>query len=199
MDVTFTKSWYDEVKEKTSAETLIAGGAAIVSQHADSKGAPTACEEHNVPNVAYNIDTSSIAPNTALISSKINWTPYFKYIIDAGMNGTKIDADWCGTIATGSVEVTTPNAKVATADAVKTIEDIKAKLASGEIKVYDLNKDNYITVDGKKLTSAMADIDDDGDFSHEKECAVDGVYMESHFRSAPSFDIDIDGIYLLNN
>ena len=42
MDVTFTGSWYDETLEKEGAEKLIQGGCKLISQHADSLGAPTA-------------------------------------------------------------------------------------------------------------------------------------------------------------
>ena len=42
MDVTFTGSWYDETAEKEAANKLIEGGCKLISQHADSMGAPTA-------------------------------------------------------------------------------------------------------------------------------------------------------------
>ena len=64
-----------------SANALIADGCVLISQHADSEGAPKACEEAGIPNVAYNLDTREWGPNTALISSKINWVPYFEHII----------------------------------------------------------------------------------------------------------------------
>ena len=57
MDVTFTGSWYDEALEKEAANKLIAGGCKLISQHADSMGAPTACETAGVPNVSYNGST----------------------------------------------------------------------------------------------------------------------------------------------
>ena len=44
MDVKYSGSWYDENAEKTIAKELIAGGCKLISQHADSHGAPTACE-----------------------------------------------------------------------------------------------------------------------------------------------------------
>lgn len=194
MSVRFTGSWYNESDEKTTAEALINEGAAIISQHADSNGAPTACEENGVPNVAYNVDTSVVGPNTALVSSKIDWTPYFKHIIYCAAMGKEIETDWCGTMATGSVVLTdlTKNVANGTAEKIKEVED---DLKSGKIKVFDVNN---FTVGGKKLTTAAADIDDDGTFSHETECLINGVYMESVYRSAPSFDIDIDGITIIN-
>ena len=113
MDVTFTGSWYDEALEKEAANKLIAGGCKLISQHADSMGAPTACETAGVPDVSYNGSTEAACPNTYLISSRIDWAPYYEYAIKAAMNGEAIDADWTGTLATGSVVLTDVNEKVA--------------------------------------------------------------------------------------
>ena len=81
MEVTFTGEWYSEVKEKEAANKLINDGCVLISQHADSMGAPTACEEAGVPNVSYNGSTVDACPNTFIVSSAINWAPYFEYII----------------------------------------------------------------------------------------------------------------------
>ena len=43
MEVTFTGSWYDETAEKEGANKLMNNGCVLISQHADSMGAPTAC------------------------------------------------------------------------------------------------------------------------------------------------------------
>ena len=72
MEVTFTGSWYDETAEKEGANTLIKDGCVLISQHADSMGAPTACEAAGVPDVSYNGSTIDAAPNTYIISSKIS-------------------------------------------------------------------------------------------------------------------------------
>ncbi|MFR5782797.1 MAG: BMP family ABC transporter substrate-binding protein, partial [Oscillospiraceae bacterium] len=82
MDVTFTGSWYDETAEKEGANNLIAGGCVLISQHADSMGAPTACEVAGVPNVSYNGSTIDACPNTFIVSSRIDWAPYFEYMIN---------------------------------------------------------------------------------------------------------------------
>ncbi|MBR6917688.1 MAG: BMP family ABC transporter substrate-binding protein, partial [Clostridia bacterium] len=121
MEVQFTGSWYDETVEKNAAETLIERGCKLISQHADSMGAPTACEDANVPNVSYNGSTVEACPNTFIVSSRINWEPYFEYIITCVKNGESIDTDWTGTIATGSVLLTDVNEKAAAAGTVEAI------------------------------------------------------------------------------
>ena len=191
MDVTFTNSWYDQTLENEAANKLIENGCVLLSQHADSMGAPSACEQAGVPNVSYNGSTIAACPNTFIVSSRINWEPYFEYIIDCAMNGKAIDTDWTGTIATGSVELTEVNEAVAAEGTQEAIDAAKAKLESGEIHVFDTAS---FTVKGETLTSYLADVDDMGDFQPETEVIKDGCFHESEFRSAPYFDIDIDGI-----
>ena len=192
MKVTYTNSWFDIALEREAALNLINDGCVLISQHADSEGAPKACEEKGVPNVAYNISTISMGPNTAIISSKINWAPYYKLVIEAVAKGEAVPTDWCGTIATGSVELTELNEKVAASGTQAKLDEVKSQLEKGEIKVFDTKN---FTVDGKALTEYKADVD--GDFKGETNVIENGVFVESgdEFRSAPYFDIKyIDGI-----
>ena len=195
MDVTFTGSWYDETAEKEGAQKLIDGGCKLISQHADSMGAPTACENAGVPDVSYNGSTISVAPNTYIISSRINWEPYYEYAITACMNGQAIDTDWTGTIATGSVQLTDLNTNVAAAGTQEAIDTAKAALEAGTLHVFDTAN---FTVGGETLSSYLADVDSDDAFTPETEVISNGYFHESEFRSAPYFDMQIDGITLLD-
>ena len=191
MDVTYTYSWYSPTDEQTGAEFLIDKGAQLISQHADSMGAPNACEAKNIPNVTYNVSTKAECPKTYIAGSRINWEPYFEYMIDCVINGDKIDSDWCGNLATGSVEVLEFGSAVA--DGTKeAVAAAKALLEAKALKVFDTSK---FTVDkGQKLTSYKADVKDYGDYVGETEVVFDGVFNESSFRSAPYFNLIIDGI-----
>ena len=195
MDVKFTGSWYDEQKEKEAAQALINGGGVLISQHADSMGAPTACETAGVPNVSYNGSTVAACPNTFIVSSRIDWTPYFKYMIGQVEKGEAIATDWTGTIKTGSVVLTDVNEKAAAAGTADKLADVKAKLLDGTINVFDTA--NW-TEKGVKLESYMADVDTDADFAKDTEAIENGVFYESKHRSAPYFDVMIDGITLLD-
>ena len=195
MEVQFTGSWYDEALEKEAATKLISDGCKLISQHADSMGAPTACENANIPNVSYNGSTQAACPNTFIISSRIDWAPYYKYVIDCYENGKEIDADWVGGLEEGSVKLTEVNeiaAAKGTKDALKAVEeDIK----SGKIKVFATDT---FTVEGKALDSYLADVDTDENYTPDTEVITDGYFHESEMRSAPYFDLNIDGITLLN-
>ena len=195
MEVTFTGSWYDETAEKEGAQKLINNGCKLISQHADSMGAPTACEQAGVPNVSYNGSTISACPNTYLISSRIDWTPYYEYAIGCVMNGEAIDADWTGTLSTGSVVLTDLNTDVAAAGTQEAIDEAIAALEAGTLHVFDTST---FTVNGETLTSYMADVDTDADYTPDTEVISDGYFHESEYRSAPYFDLRIDGITLLD-
>ncbi|MCI6586661.1 MAG: BMP family ABC transporter substrate-binding protein [Oscillibacter sp.] len=212
MEVTFTGSWYDETLEKTGAELLIDRGCKLISQHADSFGAPTACQNAGVPNVSYNGSTKNVGADTYIISSRIDWAPYYEYAIKAVMNGTAIDADWTGTLATGSVVLEELNTDVAAAGTAEAIEAAKAKLESGELHVFDVStfttkaddtmntfKVDFLKVDENgHITSYLADVDTDEAYTGDTEVIHDGYFAESEKRSAPYFDLQIDGIELLN-
>ena len=195
MEVTFTGSWYDETAEKEAANKLIANGCKLVSQHADSMGAPTACETAGVPNVSYNGSTISACPNTFIVSSRIDWAPYYKFVINAVANGETIPADWTGTLATGSVVLTEVNEAAAAAGTADKIAEVKAALEAGTIHVFDTAN---FTVGGETLTSYMADVNTDANYEADTEVILDGYFHESEMRSAPYFDLRIDGITLLD-
>ena len=199
MKVQFTGSWYDEKEEKAAAEALIALGCDLISQHADSMGAPTACENAGIPNVSYNGSTVESCPNTFIVSSRINWAPYFEYMINQKNAGEAIDTDWVGSIETGSVVLTDVNAQAAAAGTVEAIEAVKAEFAAGTRKVFDTATEGFITVNGAALTSYTADVDTDAAFTPDTEAVADGYFHESEYRSAPYFDVKIDGIELLNS
>ena len=194
MEVTFTGSWYDEAAEREGANNLISRGAKLISQHADSMGAPSACEVAGIPNVSYNGSTYSACPNTFIVSSRINWVPYFKYIIAQKAKGEAIAADYTGSIKDGSV-VLTNLGSAAAAGTVEAIVAARTQLANGTLNVFDTSK---FTVGGKTLTSCPADVDTDDNNTPDTEAIENGVFRESKHRSAPYFNVEIDGITLLD-
>jgi len=191
MEVTFTNSWYDPTLEKEGATKLINNGCVLISEHADSMGAPTECEANNVPFVFYNGSAADACPNTFIVASRIDWAPYMEHAMTCVANGEAIEADWIGTLATGSVKMTDINDKAAAAGTAEKLAEVEAKLVSGELKVFDTAA---WTVNGETLTEYLADVDDMGDFQPETNVIADGFFHESEYRSAPYFDIDIDGI-----
>ncbi len=221
MEVKYTNSWYDQEVERTTAESLIDSGCVLISQHADSMGAPDACKDRNIPNVSYNMNTVTQGgpsyANTYVAHSKINWEPYYENIIKAVATGKKIDGEkdqnWTGTLANGSVEYEVSSTLI-NSDGQNKIKEVEKKLKNGSLKVFDTSTFTVFDSDEKgeypptkgtdfnhdengHLTSLMADIKDEGDYVRDTEIVKDGVVQESVYRSAPAFDLIIDGITIL--
>ena len=191
MDVTFTNSWYDPTLEQEGAIKLIENDCKVISLHADSMGAPTECQNNGVPFVFYNGSAMDVCPDTYITSTYINWQPYMLYSMECAMNGEQIVADWTGTMAGGSVDMWEVNEAVAAEGTVEKMAEVRAMLEDGTLKVFDTST---FTVNGETLTSYLADVDDMGDYVGETEAVADGYFHESEYRSAPYFDLDIDGI-----
>ncbi len=180
MDVQFTGSWYDAIEEQNAAEALIDRDCVLISQHADSMGAPGACEAAGVPNVSYNGATYDSCPETFIVSSRINWAPYFAYIIKCVNTGATIDTDWCGGINEGSVVLTGINENAAAEGTLEALKKAVEGLKDGSVNVFDTAN---FTVNGAAVTG---------------DNVVDGIFEESKTQSAPYFDLKIDGITCLN-
>ena len=199
MDVQYTNSWYDPTMEAEAAKALVSSGCIILSQHADSTGAPSACEAllesgTTVYCVGYNIDMLKVAPKAALTSAQNVWSVYYTYALGCAVNGEDIATDWAKGYSEGAVKISDLGESCAPGTAEKVAEVEKA-LKDGTLHVFDTSK---FTVNGEKVTSAMA-IDTDGDFVPDSEEAIkDGIFYESTIRSAPYFGLRIDGIRELN-
>ena len=154
-------------------------------------GAPTECEANNIPFVFYNGSAANDCPNTFIVASRIDWTPYMVYAMTCTAEGKDIGADWTGTIATGSVKMTDINEQAAAPGTAEKLAEVQELLESGKLQVFDTST---WTVNGETKTEYMADVDDMGDFQPDTNVIADGYFHESEFRSAPYFDIDIDGI-----
>ena len=194
MEVIYTNSWYDETLEKEAANSLINNGCKLISEHADSMGAPTACETAGVPNVSYNLSFIDSCPTTYLCGSRINWRPYFTVMVEAVVAGEAIPTDWFGTLDNAAVECLEINETIAAAGTADKINEVYAQLMDGSIKVFDTAN---FTVGGKTITSQGADVINDGTFSKETEVVSGTLYEESKYRSAPYFDLIIDGITII--
>ena len=182
MEVKYTNSWASFDLEKECAESLIADKCVLISQHADTTGAPTACEAAGVPCVGYNIDMTSVAPNTALTSASMDWGVYYTYAVQCMLDGTAIDTDWCKGFAEGADKITALNDKTVAEGTEEKVKEVEDALIDGSLHVFDTSA---FTVDGKELDTYK---------KGDTEYISDGYFHESEYGSAPAFDIAIDGI-----
>lgn len=188
MEVKYTNSWADMSAEAEVANALIADGCVLISQHADTTGAPSACEAAGVPCVGYNVSMISVAPNTALTSASIDWSVYYTYATECAMNGEAIDTDWCHGFADGADKLTELNENVIAEGTEEKVKEVEAAIINGSTHVFDTST---FTVDGKFLEDAIAE---GGEYADYADYVSDGYFHESELASAPSFAIIIDGI-----
>ena len=196
MMVEFIGSWGDPTMEAATAQDLIDRGAVLISQHSDSTTPATTAQSNGVFHVGYNLDMTDVAPEASIISSRIDWTNYFVYVIETIVNGGTVDQDYKQHgYKDGDVALTTLNESIAAEGTADKLAEVEASLADGSLQVFDTSK---FTVDGKTATKGLVDMD--GDFQGEEDCNAifDGYYHESYFKSAPNFDLRIDGIKLIN-
>jgi basic membrane protein A len=116
-------------------------------------------------------------------------------MIECVKNGEPIAADWTGTVKDGSVMLTDLNEAVAAPGTKEAISAAADKLNAGELKVFATDA---WTVNGEHLTEYLADVDSDPNYEPDTNVISDGYFHESEFRSAPYFDLAIDGITIMN-
>ena len=204
MKTVVTKSWGDEGRETTGANKLADAGCKVISQHADTYGAPKACNAKGIPNVSYNVSANGgELASTYLCSSRINWQPYFTYVVNQIKAGATIAYDWTGGLKEGSV-VVGDLGSCAASGTKEAMDAAKAKIISGELNVFDCSKftisaannpyfDGQVDADGH-VTSCKANVIPDDNYAPDTEVVSNGVYQESVKRSAPYFELNVDGI-----
>ncbi len=200
MDVQYTNSWYDPTAEAEAANALVASGDIIISQHADSTGAPAACEAlleggTTVYCVGYNIDMLSVAPKAALTSAQNRWSVYYTYAMNCIVNGEEIATDWAEGYNEDAVMISALGESCAAGTAEK-VAEVEAAIKDGSLNIFDLST---FTVGGQPADPETLAIDTDGDWVPDSGKPIsDGVFYESTLRSAPYFALRIDGITELN-
>jgi len=189
MEVKYTNSWSSFDLEKEAADALISNGCVLISQHADTTGAPTACEAAGVPSVGYNISMIATAPNTALTSAAIDWAPYVTYAVQSVIDGKSFETDWCQGYKEGANSITELNQAVIAPGTEEKVKEVESAIIAGTLHVFDTST---FTVGGQKLDTYKKD-------GIDVEYISDGYFHESVFGSAPAFDILIDGITTIEN
>lgn len=95
MLVKYTNTWSNYSLEKQAATELIDQECVLISQHADTTGPATACENANqtvpVYHVGYNQSMTDIAPTRSLVSCSVDYSYYFEQSIYALLHDKRIE------------------------------------------------------------------------------------------------------------
>lgn len=189
MTVKYTNTWENYQLEKKCARELIDEGCVIISQHSDTAGPASACEETDrskyVYFVSYNVSMRDIAPTTYLTGSKINWGPYIDEAVQAILNHEDIEENVKGRVSgndSGSgfdydwVQMLEINDFVAA-------EGTREKLQS---LINDFKKNEVSVFYGNYTGKDPADASDTIDLREE--------YYENEKSSAPTFHYVLDDV-----
>lgn len=129
--VVWTNAWYDPPKDTDSAKTLIGQGADVLTQHTNTSAVASAAEAAGKMVIPYNSDMKSVAPNAQIAALVLNWGPYYaKKINQALENKWENKPVWMH-LKEGAISLENISDKVP-ADVVKKMEEVKAKINSGE-------------------------------------------------------------------
>ena len=207
MEVQYTNSWFDLAGEAEAANILMANGCVIIGQHADSTGAPSAVQEALEKgtvaySVGYNIDMLSVAPDAALTSAQNNWSVLYQATLEKFIAGEEIPADYATGHANNAVMISALGSSCAEGTQ-EAVDAAWAGIDDGSLKVFDTSK---FTVGGQTVSEYEVNFSivdfATGDVVFEgptENVISDGAFQESVYRSAPYFDLRIDGITELNN
>ena len=125
------------------------------------------------------------------------------------MDGTAIDTDWCKGLDTGSAELIGYSETNVTDAMKKTVEETSQKIIDGSLKVFDtstftvspktleansISSENYTIDEDGHLLTYMADAVYDDQYTPDTQVIKDGEFSESSVRSAPYFNVIIDGV-----
>jgi len=190
--VRYTGEWSDFNRERDCTKALIDEGCIVISQHTDTIGPAVACEQsgRQVYHIGYNKNMMEVAPSTALVACRINWSPYIVGAVKAVMENRRIESvvsgkvhgnDICAGIDKGWVEVLELNLSVAAEGSRQRIEELTEGFRRGRIPIF---KGNYTGVN-------PADPTDTVDLSRE--------YVECRESSLCTFCYLLDGIVTVDS
>ena len=183
MKVKYVNSWSNASEEAAAAAALADEGCVLISQHSDNTTPATAAQDAGVFHCGYNNDMTGVAPESSIISCRVDWAPYFVYAISAVANGEEFAQDWTAGYADGSVKLTTLNEAIAAPGTAEALEAAEAELADGlHVFAGPLSGHPAQDPDGEVWSIG------EGEYFAESDLSQDGGL------SAPQFCYIIDGI-----
>ena len=138
--VVFTGSWCDPGQQATAANSLIDGGADVLTQHQDcTKTIIETAERRGALTVGYHADASSLAPKGWIVGSVWNWPALYVDMVKTASEGnfkaSKYDGKYRGTLSDNIVLSTGFGAEVP-ADVQALVEEKKQAIIAGTLNPF---------------------------------------------------------------
>lgn len=211
LEVYYTNTWMDMDAEATAADKMIRSGCVLIAQQSDSTSVAETIEKawkkgRHVYYIGSGEAADAAAEDAVLTSAVSDWSVYYMQLFTALSEEKDFAQDWSQGLSEGAVSITKLGKHVAPKTAEK-VKKVQKKLTNGKLYVFDITK---FTVGGMRIGDADASVDLTAPDSTEEPAEDDivksaltsydgGTYFaESVLRSAPYFELHIDGIKEMN-
>lgn len=155
MNVVYINSWGDAALEQAAAESLLAQGCDVLTQHADTSAAQVEAEKVGAFAVGYNLDNSKVAPGSFLTSPIWFHEAYLVPTIKKMIAGTYVPESYYGTMADGYIGLA-PLTDLVSDEAKAEVERVKEEIVAGNFPIFvgplKDNEGNEVVADGDALT-----------------------------------------------
>ena len=140
-------------KETQCAQSLIDAGIKYMGMEATSPAVAQTCEKNGAYCIGYHVDMSSYAPDAVLCSFTWNFAPIFEQIFKDKAAGAEMkDLYYEG----GDCAKLTDFSDLVPADIQQKANELKEKIASGEVQVYagplSDDKGNELVAEGQTMS-----------------------------------------------
>jgi basic membrane protein A and related proteins len=167
--VVWVNSWFDPPKESEAAQSLINAGADVLLQNTDSPAVLQTAEKNGKHAFGWDSDMSDKAPKAHLASCIANWGPYYKKAVKDVLDGTWTAERTVWGVKEGQNELV-KIADIVPAAAKAKVEEVKAKMKSGEFEVF-----SGPLVDSTGTERLAKDVKADQDWKDKVDFYVKGV------------------------
>ena len=135
MNVVYINSWGDAALEQAAAESLLAQGCDVLTQHADTSAAQIEAEKVGAYAVGYNIDNSKVAPGSFLTAPIWHHEAYLVPTIKKIIDGTYVPEAYYGTMADGYIGLA-PLTDLVSDEAKAEVERVQAEIIAGNYPIF---------------------------------------------------------------
>lgn len=167
MDIRWIFTWFDPVKEREAAESLLDSGATVIITGADTPGPVQAAADRGYTGIAYDSDNACQGLEASCLTVPYwNWGPVYLDIVNQVKAGTWKPSDWYGEASDGLLglygfmEGQEPYPSVPES-VIPEVRELLDKMLAGEFTRFDIftgpiydNQGNLVVPEGVTLTQS---------------------------------------------
>lgn len=152
--VVWVNSWYDPVKEREAADTLLAQGADVLTHHTDSPAAVQAAKEAGAMSVGYHSDMAAYGGDSQLAAVVHKWEDFYQQRVQEVLDGSWTSRSVWEGMDKGMIDIVSYSPRLP-ADLKAKVEKAKADIIAGRLHPFDgpvHNQQGEVMNGGQRLT-----------------------------------------------